>query len=78
MDFVSWLVTKHLKKDTPVGDLARDIQRDRCLPITARTPEAVLSHIMLRHSACRGAQDAVQQAERRWKASCRREDRAHG
>jgi hypothetical protein len=71
MDFVEWLLTKQIRKDTPVGDLARDVKADRCLPPTAHTPEAVLLHIQAQHRACQGAALAMRDARKLWKAACR-------
>jgi hypothetical protein len=76
MDFVEWLLTKQVKKDTPVGDLARDVRGDRCLPVTDGTPAAVLHHIIAQHHACQEARDALTRAARLWRGACRRAEAA--
>jgi uncharacterized protein YozE (UPF0346 family) len=34
-----------LQRNDPIGDLARDVRRDKAFPVTASSREAVLRHL---------------------------------
>ena len=60
--FKDWLVEKYLGRDTPEGDLAGDVDRDRDFPkLNSRV--AILHHLQRLH-ACEGA---FRTFERCWK-----------
>ncbi len=62
--FTEWLA-RHTKRDSPLGDFAGDVARDRDFPRAPSSLDQVLSHL-IRHGACGEAQDAAKRAWRAW------------
>ena len=62
-DFYGWCVQRYRRKDTPMGDLARDMELDQKFPQDAKTKEEILDYLKGRH-ACAGT---VKTLERTWK-----------
>ena len=63
MDFKDW-IKRFEKMDTPRGDLADDIVRDRNLP-TENSLQAWLDHLYVR-GACPGAKAVLRSAWKRY------------
>jgi hypothetical protein len=61
--FRSWLRAQRHRQDA-VGDLARDVQQDRCL--TARTLPGMRRHLTEDHAACEHACAALERAYHEW------------
>lgn len=73
MTFTNWLLEQK-GRDDPVGDLARDFQRDLNLKsdTSVHTNFLFSKTYLIRHNACDGALEAYDQAKKEWKASkCR-------
>lgn len=71
--FVTWLISAY-KRDDPVGDIARDVIRDRaegCMPSTLNTFPGVLRHLTQKHAYSRHAtpdtHEALYEALADWK-----------
>lgn len=60
MTFVDWL-SRHVKRDSPLGDLARDVSRDKEFPIS-NSKEDIETHLHRKH-ACN---EAVNTFRRAW------------
>ena len=52
--FYGWCVQRYRRKDTPLGDLARDMELDPKFPKDATTKEEILAYLKGRY-ACTGA-----------------------
>ncbi|MGE3542054.1 MAG: YozE family protein [Candidatus Tectimicrobiota bacterium] len=63
ISFYTWLM-RHVGRDSMLGDLARDAQRDRCFPQEIEGVERLHLHLA-HHGACEGAYQAARAA---WKA----------
>ncbi len=61
--FYGWCVQRYRRKDTPLGDLARDMEMDPNFPKDATTKEEILAYLNGRF-ACTGA---VKTFEKAWK-----------
>ena len=61
--FYGWCVQRYRRKDTPLGDLARDMEMDPKFPQGAATREEIFGYMKGRH-ACDGA---VRTLEKAWK-----------
>lgn len=72
--FGQWL-TRHRKRRSPLGDLARDAASDRTWPATATDRQTYLSYL-IHHNACDGCIDAFKRAWITYRAAMRREGRA--
>lgn len=67
MTFKEWIM-RHKGKDTPLGDLAYDIARDRNFP-DSNTKEAILDHLTsYTVNACPEAIDAFKSAWNSYRA----------
>ena len=53
-EFYGWCVQRYRRKDTPMGDLARDMELDPKFPKDATTKEEILAYLKGRY-ACTGA-----------------------
>lgn len=60
MTFVDWL-SRHVKRDSPLGDLARDVSHDKEFP-TSNSKEDIESHLR-RKNACH---EAINTFRRAW------------
>lgn len=60
MTFYEWL-SKHTKRNSPLGDLARDVQSDHAGPSIEDTKEAWRTHLRTMN-ACSGAMKALDAA----------------
>ncbi len=60
MTFVDWL-SRHVNRDTPLGDLARDVSRDKEFPMS-NSKEDIRNHLH-RKNAC---QDAISTFNQAW------------
>jgi uncharacterized protein YozE (UPF0346 family) len=67
MTFWSFLKI-HLKAETPIGDLARDVQADAHFPRKATTFEEIAGYLETK-GMCEGAADAFRHAWFIWKLS---------
>lgn len=63
MTFYEWLVKKYTGEDSPLGDLAEDIEWDKCIKDVDNTQDAIRAHLRS-HSACQEALDTFEAA---WK-----------
>ena len=61
--FYGWCVQRYRRKDTPLGDLARDMELDPKFPKDATTKEEILAYMRGRQACAR----AVRRLERAWK-----------
>ena len=59
--FYGWCVQRYRRKDTPLGDLARDMEMDPKFPENATTKEEILDYLKGRY-ACAGAVKALVKA----------------
>jgi hypothetical protein len=66
-NFTEWLIKNYAEQETPIGDLARGVARDRTWPIDANTEQQFLSYLR-RTVAPPGAIRAFRSA---WKAYTR-------
>ena len=62
--FITWLEAQKPRKD-PVGDLAGDFCESSCCR-HAQTPMGLRRHMTAEHSACQGALDALERAQKEW------------
>lgn len=62
MTFNEWL-SRHIKRDSPLGDLARDVSSDKEFP-TSNSKEEIINHLH-RLNAC---SDAVSTFKQAWKS----------
>ena len=69
MDFRTWLINKYQHKDTPRGDLARDIIRDPDFPevTTVGGRETILNHLIFAGASA----EAIRTFGRAWSAYLR-------
>ncbi len=68
MTFRAWLRERE-HEESPVGDLARDVDGDRRLPRGPLSPDRLRRHMRYHAAACPEALDALDEAERRWRAA---------
>jgi len=70
MNVLEW-IRVHVRHDTPMGDLARDLYEDTCAVDTRGRPlttvAALNEHIRTRHDPCSGAIDALSEAGHRYR-----------
>ena len=59
--FYGWCVQRYRRKDTPLGDLARDMEMDPQFPKNATNKEEILDYLKGRY-ACAGAVKALVRA----------------
>lgn len=64
MTFVEW-ISRHQGKDTPLGDFAYDISRDKTFP-AENDREAILNH--LQSFSIHACPEAIDTFKRAWKA----------
>lgn len=60
MTFTDWL-SRHVKRDSPLGDLARDVSNDREFP-TSNSKEDIESHLRRNNACC----EAIDTFSRAW------------
>lgn len=65
--YKDWLIEKYLGKDTPRGDLAYDVNRDKDFPEGHLTRERILDHLDIKN-ACDSAKELF---KRTWKDYCK-------
>jgi YozE SAM-like fold len=65
--FTEWLARRE-KRDSPIGDLARDMKSDRCWPVDVDSLEGVLGHLFT-HRACSEAEETARSAWRQYRKS---------
>ncbi len=61
MSFYDFVVKNFSGEDTPLGDFAEDIQRDRDFPKDATTKEAILNYLSGCFAACYEAKQAFKE-----------------
>ena len=61
--FYGWCVQRYRRNDTPLGDLARDMELDPKFPKDATTKEEILAYMKGRQACAR----AVRRLEKAWK-----------
>ena len=44
-NFTEWLIKNYVEQETPIGDLARSVARDRTWPVDANTEQQFLSYL---------------------------------
>ena len=64
MTFVQWLQARHLGKDTPFGDLAADVVRDKAFPV--ENDREVILNYLARRRACTDCLTAFRRAWQRY------------
>ena len=64
MKFYTWMMRKHLRTKAPVGDLARDMQRDRQFPKDG--DRASIRKYLEDNDACSGCLAAFEKAWRKY------------
>lgn len=65
--FLAWLQAQ-TDRDDPIGDLAKDVLSDPCLPVADCGFTALRSHVKWTHHASAAALDALDRAYAEWMA----------
>lgn len=65
VSFRTWLADQ-VRRDDPIGDVARDVVQDCCLPLEVSTYPAIRRHMVIDHGASYSSEDALSAAAREW------------
>ncbi len=65
VSFREWLAGQAGERG-PIGDIAREVARDACLPPSAHSYSAIKGHILNRHGASHEAMEALRLAAANW------------
>lgn len=65
ISFREWL-TRQARDRGAIGDIAREVGADKCLPRDAQSYAAIKAHILAAHGASDGAKQALRLAAAEW------------